>query len=237
MGGHTFRGDCQWADTMSYYGDQLSALTLENPLKASGKISFLRGVTDSTVLIGFFHSTDSIIVNSEPNSGSPPNFLGIAIEGPSREGFYFYPIYRNSGDGQNNSRGETEPPHIYPNGDIHEWTLEYSPTNLGGMGRITVTLDGNSVNLNFNSGDKDFGANFDRFGMITTHIDGNGQTIYFDELEYTNQKPLPTFTPTMTPSPTRTSTPTATRTNTPSPTVTSTPPPTESNSFSGWVVN
>ena len=34
-------------------------------------------------------------------------------------------------------------------------------------------------------GDKEDGAHFDRFGIITTHIDGNGQTVYFDDLTYT----------------------------------------------------
>jgi len=34
-------------------------------------------------------------------------------------------------------------------------------------------------------GDKEDGAHFNRFGIITTHIDGNGQTVYFDDLTYT----------------------------------------------------
>ena len=29
------------------------------------------------------------------------------------------------------------------------------------------------------------GTHFNRFGIITTHIDGNGQTVYFDDLTYT----------------------------------------------------
>jgi hypothetical protein len=33
--------------------------------------------------------------------------------------------------------------------------------------------------------------NFDRFGIITTHIDGNGQTVYFDDLTYTAIIPEP----------------------------------------------
>jgi hypothetical protein len=34
-------------------------------------------------------------------------------------------------------------------------------------------------------GDKEAGAHFNRFGIITTHIDGNGQTVYVDDLTYT----------------------------------------------------
>jgi len=38
-------------------------------------------------------------------------------------------------------------------------------------------------------GDKEDGAHFNRFGIITTWIDGNGQRIYFDDLTYTFQQP------------------------------------------------
>ncbi|MEX0642181.1 MAG: PEP-CTERM sorting domain-containing protein, partial [Pirellulales bacterium] len=33
-------------------------------------------------------------------------------------------------------------------------------------------------------GHKQIGAHFNRFGIITTHIDGSGQTVYFDDLSY-----------------------------------------------------
>jgi hypothetical protein len=38
--------------------------------------------------------------------------------------------------------------------------------------------------LNLDPGHKQIGAEFDRFGIITTHIDGNGQHVYFDDLTY-----------------------------------------------------
>jgi hypothetical protein len=41
------------------------------------------------------------------------------------------------------------------------------------------------VTLNLDSGHKQIGAWFNRFGIITTHIDGSGQTVYFDDLTYT----------------------------------------------------
>lgn len=52
LGGLVFRGDCRFKDKLAAYGDRLEDLTLEKPLKASGK---------------------------------------VVIEGPSREGFLFYP--------------------------------------------------------------------------------------------------------------------------------------------------
>jgi hypothetical protein len=41
------------------------------------------------------------------------------------------------------------------------------------------------VTLNLDAGHKQIGAHFNRFGIITTHIDGSGQTVYFDDLTYT----------------------------------------------------
>ena len=79
---------------MAYYGDQLNeTLSLNQPLHAEGKVGFHRGVSDSTTLIGFFHSDDSMRSNNSQNSATPENFVGAAIEGPSAEGFYFYPTY------------------------------------------------------------------------------------------------------------------------------------------------
>lgn len=183
IGGLIFRGDERFPERMAYYGDRLELLTLEKPLKAAGQVSLRRGVTDSTVLIGFFHHADSMVVSNAQRSGLPENFLGVAIEGPSREGFLFYPAYGLRDDSLGVTlKGEARPPHIYPNGEPHGWTLEYVPDDNG---RITVTLDGKATTLNLAAGHKAIGAGFDRFGFITTHIDGNGQHVYLDDLRYT----------------------------------------------------
>jgi hypothetical protein len=169
---------------MAYYGDRLGALTLDKPLKASGKVCLRRGVTDSTILIGFFHSKDSMTHSAAQRSGIPENFLGAAIEGPSREGFFFYPVYGVNQEAQGRGlRSDVKPPYIYPNGKSHDWTLDYNPTANGG--RITVTLDGKSTSLDLSPAHRAIGARFDRFGVVTTHIDGNGQHVYLDDLSYT----------------------------------------------------
>ena len=77
------------------------------------------------------------------------------------------------------------PPRIYPDGATHDWTLAYDPTGANGNGRITVTLDGHAVTMDLAPGDKAAGAQFDRFGLVTPWIDGNGQHVYFDDLSYT----------------------------------------------------
>src|SRR5262249_55561916 len=126
MGGIVFRGDCRYPERLAYYGDRLAELTLAKPLQASGKVCLRRGVTDSTTLLGFFHSKDSVAVNPSQAVGLPRNFFGVAVEGPSREGFCFYPLYRLGDKGPRNA-----PPasalHILPDGKPHDWTLRYDP--------------------------------------------------------------------------------------------------------------
>ena len=108
----------------------------------------------------------------------------MAVEGPSREGFLFYPAYRVRGDGQGHAAGPGRP-HILPDGKAHDWSMVYDPDKADGRGRVIVTLDDKSVTLDLGSGDRKTGARFDRFGLITTWIDGNAQRVYFDDLTYT----------------------------------------------------
>jgi hypothetical protein len=182
LGGVVFRGDNRYPDRLAYYGDRLDSLTLDKPLRASGKVSLRRGVSDSTSLIGFFHSQDSVAVSDAQTAGFPMNFLGGAIEGPSREGFYFFPAYRLPRSGEAHARRE-DAPRILPDGRPGTWTLEYDP-HATAAGRMTVTLDGKSALLDLASGHRR-DARFDRFGIVTTWIDGNAQHVYFDDLSYT----------------------------------------------------
>lgn len=48
-----------------------------------------------------------------------------------------------------------------------------------------MTLDGQSIALELSAEHRAAGARFDRFGLVTTWIDGNGQHVYFDDLTYT----------------------------------------------------
>ena len=187
LGGLVFRGDCRHANKLASYGDRLSALSLDKPLKASGKVALRRAVSDSTTLLGFYHSTDSLQVNRSQSSGIPRSFLGVAVEGPSREGFLFYPIYRTRGDGQGYASAD-KAPHILPDGKVHDWSLEYDPAANTGRGRIVVRFDRQSVALDLPENDRKSSTQFDRFGLVTTWIDGNGQQVYFDELKYTHRQ-------------------------------------------------
>ena len=53
---------------------------------------------------------------------------------------------------------------------------------------MVLTFDGQSVTLDLQPDDRTPGTAFDRFGLVTTWIDGNAQTIYFDDLSYTDSQ-------------------------------------------------
>jgi hypothetical protein len=187
LGGLIFRGDCREATRMAAYGDKLSKLSLDQPLYASGKVCMLRGVSDSTASIGFYNSVWSMRTNAAQDQSIPMDYLGINIEGPSSEGFFFYPVYRVHGHiaGSQGGKG-TKPPRIYPDGKVHDWSLKYEPDGGNGAGQITVSLDEKTCTLRLDTRARSSGATFDRFGLCTPWIDGNSVTVYFDDLRYTS---------------------------------------------------
>lgn len=182
MGGIIFRGDGRFPNLMAFYGDRLANLTLDKPLKASGKVSLRRAVTDSDVPFGFFHARHSLESGGSDRISTPPDFLGFIVGGPSREGFMLVPAYRLHGA---ETRGAERGPYLLPDGTPHDWTLEYKPPRDNAPGEITVTLDGERASVSLPREHQAMGAHFDRFGLITTHTDGNAQHLYFDDLTYT----------------------------------------------------
>lgn len=184
LGGLVFRGDIRYPDRMGAYGDRLKPLALDRPLRASGTIVLRRAVSDSTSLLGFYHARKSLATNPSQASGFPEHFLGLVVEGPSREGFFVYPAYRITGEQQEYARAPNLP-RILPDGTAHRWSLTYDPDATAGGGRIKFTLDRATAQLDLPPGKGLPREVFDRFGIITTWIDGNGQSVYFDDLSYT----------------------------------------------------
>jgi len=169
---------------MASIGDAVGPLTLDRPFVASGKIAVTRGVSDSTTLFGFYNSTDSMRQNDSQANAIPESVVGIHIEGPSSEGFFFYPVYHTKGD-QGRYPRLRDCPRIYPDGASHDWSLEYDPDGAGGKGQITVSLDGHSATFALEESAKASGTRFDRFGIVTSWIDGNSQNVYWDDITYT----------------------------------------------------
>jgi hypothetical protein len=190
LGGLVFRGDCREPHRMAAYGDRLATLTLNTPLYARGKVCMIRGVTDSTASIGFYNSKWSLQSNPRQDQSIPMDYLGINIEGPSSEGFFFYPVYRVHGDAAGAlGCGSGKAPRIHPDRKVHDWVLEYDPAGAGGRGQITIRLDNHACTLILEPGTRSTGASFDRFGLCTPWIDGNSVTIFFDDLQYTCRSP------------------------------------------------
>ncbi|MFO0916956.1 MAG: hypothetical protein U0872_01410 [Planctomycetaceae bacterium] len=187
LGGVIYRGDCRDPEKMASYGDRVGPLSLEKPLKAAGKLAMTRGVTDSTVLFGFYNSVDSLRSNNSQSDSVPESVLGIHVEGPSSDGFHVYPVLRSK-----NAGGAVAPlrefPFIQPDGKSHDWGLDYDPAAEEGRGRITVSLDGQAKSWTLPVGLKTQATAFDRFGIVTSWIDGNGQEIYWDDVTYTQSQ-------------------------------------------------
>jgi len=184
LGGLVFRGDCRWPEKLACYGDRLKPLTLQKPLRASGRVCLRRAVSDSTTLLGFYHSEESMAVSDSQSSMLPRCFLGVMVEGPSREGFFLTPAYRGRHDARTLPPSD-ELPRISPDGKGHDWSLEYLP-QPDGTGKVVLRFDKKKVcTLLLHSEDLRGDVRFDRFGLLTTWIDGNGQHVYFDDLRYT----------------------------------------------------
>jgi len=184
LGGLVFRGDCRQADRLAAYGDRLAPLHLDKPISARGKFAMRRGVSDSTVLLGFYHSQESLQVNPSQASGLPRAFLGVAVEGPSREGFFFSPACWSRA--VQAAAGYGSAPRVVPDGTSHDWSLDYRPGGSGGA--IVVTLDDQRVVLELPVEVRRERVAFDRFGIVTTWVDGNAQEVFFDDLEYTHRQ-------------------------------------------------
>ena len=163
---------------------KLGPLTLDKPLHAVGKDRHDPRVTDSTTLFGFYNSKDSMRVNDSQDDGIPESCLGIHVEGPSSEGFCFYPVYRTKGR-RGRAPAAREFNRIYPDGQVHDWSLDYDPLGASGKGQITVVYDGASHTFDLEDGDRAAGTAFDRFGIVTPWIDGNSQNVYWDDITYT----------------------------------------------------
>ena len=175
IGGIIWRIEEKNPEQTGYYADRIGLLTMDDQLKASGKVAMIRAGVDSAVLIGWF--------NSETYIGAPPeNFVGIMIEGPSRVGRYFRPICSNS---QGKHEGMQQGPVIKPNGEHHQWSLDYDPEANDGKGRITVTFDDETIALDLRPGVRAGGAGFDWFGLLSWRRGGHHVDIYFDDLSYT----------------------------------------------------
>jgi hypothetical protein len=167
-----------------YYGAAVQNLSLETPLRASGKVAFRRGSSDGGMYFGWFNKTSiENSVDVAPQIADVANFMGAIIEGPSAAGWYFRPIYASSSGTKRDSQSG---PFIYPNLDSRDFEVRYIPSGNAGGGLMIVKLDGITRQFPLASGDRAAGATFDRFGLFSLSPDGHFVELFFDDLTYTS---------------------------------------------------
>ena len=183
--GHTTNnqiGGIIWRDERpAFYGAPIRPLTLEDPLSASGTITFRGAGSDSGVYVGFFDGNSKRNKLTPDHKAEPTNVLAIMIEGPSRVGHYFRAGYRNS---QGHGMFESSGPTIKPDGKSHRWSVRYTPNAKDSDGQIVTTFDDQTQVTRVRKEHKTVGARFDHFGILNIQSGGQDVEIYLDELQF-----------------------------------------------------
>jgi hypothetical protein len=177
-------GGLIWRDELpAYYAADIGKLSLEDELYAEGKVAFRGAGSDSGVYLGWFDSQSKRRQSAQYSR--PGSLLAIAIEGPSRVGHFFRPIYRPvNGD----SRSVDSGPRIFPDGKVREWSIRYTPPRGDSQATILVNFDGHEQKLAITPEDFAVGATFDRFGLFTMEIGGHYVELYVDDLKFTTRE-------------------------------------------------
>jgi hypothetical protein len=187
VGGIVFRDE-----RPAFYAANVGKLTLDDRLRASGRVALLGAGSDSGVCFGWFDGDAKRRKTTSELEAPQPGYLGVIIEGPSRVGHYFRAAYSDGqGSGQSpceDPRTGAERPVILPDGRPHRWSIEYDPAAAGGSGRITVQLDDSVHALDLKPEHRARGATLDRFGVFNIQAGGHQVELYLDDVEYTSAR-------------------------------------------------
>jgi hypothetical protein len=178
-----------------FYADEIGTLTLDDPIRFAGKISFLEGSTDAGMFFGFFRAEDEKRelppnpVGGKAPGWPQPNVLGIVVDGPAKIGWYFTPVCTPLDPKLFRDRTG----HIFlPTRNPRTFEFAYDPRANNGIGRITVTLDNEQpFALDLTPEQRKAGASFDHFGLMSFRRGGKFSTLYFDDLAYTTSANVP----------------------------------------------
>lgn len=171
IGGVVWRIESMNPEQSACYASPVNNLNFNKPFRASGKVAMTAASADSGLLIGWF--------NEKTIYGAPPlNFAGVLIEGPSRAGHYFRPVWGSSDE---EKRVADVGPTIRPDSRSHVWSIEYNPeTSI-----ITSSLDGVEASLEISPAARKGNAALNRFGILTWMRGGHFVEVYFDDVEFT----------------------------------------------------
>jgi hypothetical protein len=173
----------------AFYADDVGRLTLDDPIEFAGQIAFTAGATDAGMFFGYFNVKDQMPefkLDQGGEAGAPlPNTMGMAIEGPTRIGYYLSAQVSPTRETSSHSDG----PVFVPTGDKHAFTFAYDPRANNGVGRVTITVDGKPYVHDLRPEQRKAGATFDRFGITNIRRGGKYVTVYLDDLTYTARRP------------------------------------------------
>jgi len=174
-------GGLVWRDEApAYYAAAMPALSLDQPMKASGRLVFRAAGSDSGVALGWFDSATKEAKRSADHEQPQKNLLALVLEGPSRIGHYLRPILRSAdGNGTLEDRG----PVLRPDGLRHTWSMAYDPNGAAGRGLLTWSLDDNRFEWALPEQARARGARFDRFGWSNLQSGGTFVEVYLDDLQ------------------------------------------------------
>ncbi|MEX0678804.1 MAG: PEP-CTERM sorting domain-containing protein [Pirellulales bacterium] len=177
LGGLMWRVEDSDENLQAYYADDVGNVNLGDRLVASGKIAADRFSTDAGLMLGWF--------NAGEQDWPPSNFVGVYMDSLSSVGRFFTPMYGTAAGSY--QYGNDPFLLLPPDGTPRPWIVDYDPNGAGGLGTLTVTLDGDSRTITLEPGHKAQGATLNRFGIFNMQ-DNNGKhaVIYLDDISYTS---------------------------------------------------
>ncbi len=188
----------------SFYADPVGGLTLEDPIRFSGKLAFVSAGTDGDAIVGYFNEKERMREFTGGNRIYPPDLaeqlggrnkihlgfdqrgsripgsMGFIIGGPTRVGFYFSLFCIPT----ENTASMVSGPVIMPDGNLHHFSFDYQP-GVSPAGRINASLDEKTFSLDLTLEQRQANATFDLFGLTMPRQGGKWAIIYIDDIEYT----------------------------------------------------
>ncbi|MAT16359.1 MAG: hypothetical protein CMJ46_13940 [Planctomyces sp.] len=172
----------------SYYADEIGSLTLEDPIEFSGSISFTDGMSDAGGYFGYFSREAQLekYEKDDPRASFPfKNMMGFQIADRSSVGYNLRPVASDSAGGRTGADCGV----FLPDSRQRHFTFKYDPEANEGIGRVTVTLDGETQEYKLTKAQRDRGALFDHFGLVNVRVGGHSIQYYLDDLSYTANYP------------------------------------------------
>jgi len=167
-----------------YYATDIGKLTLDDPIKFSGVLSFVEGAVDGRMLLGYFNRQEKMAAIEGEYKGNPPHqFLGLEVMDKTKHGYNLAAVCSPRQDISFEHRG----PVMIPDRVQKPFTFEYDP-NAGIAGRITVTLAGDTFAKDLSKEQRNVGSEFDHFGLHNPRKGGKYVDVYIDDMKYSSRK-------------------------------------------------